>query len=85
MKLKLLYFGWVQSHIGVAGEDIEVADRLMTVAHLVDWLAQQAPGYAKALCERERLRFSRNYVYVDLSASIDDGDEIAIFPPVTGG
>ena len=33
----------------------------------------------------ENLLCARNYEYVSLEQSVDDGDEIAFFPPVTGG
>ncbi len=83
--IRLLYFAWVREHIGCAEEEVEVPPEVRTVADLCDWLAARSEGHAAALADRDRLRIAVNQDYVDWSASLSAGDEVAIFPPVTGG
>lgn len=83
MSVKILYFASLREAFGTSGESLELPAGTATVGALRDWLAGQ-PG-------RERLAVARNLrcaVNQDMAAfdtAIADGDEIAFFPPVTGG
>jgi molybdopterin synthase sulfur carrier subunit len=55
------------------------------VAGLIGWLAARGGGYAEAFAEPERLRAAVDQGFVRLDAPIAGADEIALFPPVTGG
>jgi molybdopterin synthase sulfur carrier subunit len=52
---------------------------------LIDWLTTRSPGHAEALKNRAVIRVAVNQEYVAFSHPVRAGDEIAIFPPVTGG
>jgi sulfur-carrier protein len=82
---QLLYFAWVRERIGISGEHVALPAAVTTVSDLLDWLSGRGDGYAAALAQRERIRIAVNQDYVGLSHAIQDGDEIALFPPVTGG
>ena len=82
--IRLLYFAWVRERIGLDGEDYPLAEPVHLAA-LLDALAERGGGYAPALHDRATLRFARNQAMVGADALIRPGDEIAIFPPVTGG
>jgi molybdopterin molybdotransferase len=56
-----------------------------TVAELLDWLASQGPAYETALAERQRIRVAVNQSFAEPGDAVVAGDEVAIFPPVTGG
>jgi molybdopterin converting factor subunit 1 len=66
-------------------ETVKKPAEIATVAQLLDWLAARSPGHAQALERRDVVRVAVNQTYVKLDHAVSDGDEIAIFPPVTGG
>jgi molybdopterin synthase sulfur carrier subunit len=55
------------------------------VGGLLDWLRARGGGYAEALQNLAVVRVAVNQDYVGLEHPVRDGDEVAIFPPVTGG
>jgi molybdopterin synthase sulfur carrier subunit len=83
--VKLLYFAWLRARIGHAEEDLQLPDGVSTVAGLLDWLRTRGPRYAEALCDPSVIRVAVNQDYVRGDYPVRDGDEVAIFPPVTGG
>ncbi len=55
------------------------------MAGLLDWLRSRGGGYAEALRDLSVVRVAVNQNYVGLEHPVREGDEIAVFPPVTGG
>ncbi len=83
--MKLLYFAWLRTKIGTGSEEIEPPEGVADVAGLLDWLASRGGGYADALADLSLVRVAVNQEYVALDHPVAAGDEIALFPPVTGG
>lgn len=83
--MKILWFAWLRTRVGTGAEDVEPPADVDNVAKLLDWLAARSPGHAEALAKREVVRVAVNQEYVKLDHPVKKGDEIAIFPPVTGG
>ena len=83
--MKLLYFAWLRARIGCAEEEVALPSGIRDVAGLLDWLRTRGPGYAAALADRSVVRVAVNQDYVGAEHAVHEGDEIAIFPPVTGG
>jgi len=83
--MKLRYFAWLRSKTGVGGEDIALPEGIADVEGLVAWLTARGPGYAEAFRERSAVRVAVNHDYVGFDHPVADGDEVAFFPPVTGG
>lgn len=81
MALKVLYFAGLREAIGSGGESIELPLGAATVADLRESLGQRHP----ALLTAKNLRAAVNQKMVGMDASVADGDEVAFFPPVTGG
>jgi molybdopterin synthase sulfur carrier subunit len=83
--VKLLYFAWLRARIGRAEEDVALPAEVCDVAGLLDWLRSRDGGYAEALRHLAVVRVAVNQDYVGLDHPVREGDEVAIFPPVTGG
>jgi molybdopterin converting factor subunit 1 len=83
--MKVLYFAWLRRRTGVAEETVAPPPEVATVAALLDWLAARSPGHAAALADRNVVRVAVNQDYARPETPVAPGDEIAIFPPVTGG
>ena len=83
--MQVLYFGWVRSRIGHGKEELSPPDHVETVAELIDWLKGRGDGYAQAFENAGAIRAAINQEIAPLEAEIADGDEVALFPPMTGG
>ncbi|MFN3592481.1 MAG: molybdopterin converting factor subunit 1 [Thermaurantiacus sp.] len=82
--VRLLYFAWVRERIGTGTEELEIAAP-MPIATLLDLLRPRSAGHAAALADTGRIRVALNQEFVGWDAEIGPGDELALFPPVTGG
>jgi len=83
--MKLVYFAWVREKIGTGGEELAVPDEVGTVSDLVEWLRGRGPGYAAAFADPKTVRVAVNQEYAPMDTALGADDEIAFFPPVTGG
>jgi molybdopterin synthase sulfur carrier subunit len=83
--VKILYFAWLRARIGHAEEEVALPPGIDDVAGLLTWLGSRGRNYAEALQNRAAVRIAVNRDYVGLDHPVGEGDEIAIFPPVTGG
>ena len=83
--MKILYFAWIKSKVGVGEEDVAPPASVTTVGALIDWLKERGPGYGAAFAELKVVRAAVNQEHVGLDHGIGPRDEIAFFPPVTGG
>lgn len=83
--MKILYFAWLRSKVGVPEEDVELPQGVADVAGLIDWLKGRSAGHAEAFADLKVVRCALNQEYVDPTAPVGPEDEVAFFPPVTGG
>ena len=83
--MKVLYFAWLRTRVGAAEETLTPPASVRDVRGLLDWLKTRSPGHAAALKEMSVVRVAVNQEYVTLDHPVKPEDEIAIFPPVTGG
>lgn len=83
--MKLLYFAWLRNRIGIAEEEVNPPPEVTTVEDLLDWLKSRGPGYADALARPDLVRVAVNQEFAKLEAPVSGTDEVALFPPVTGG
>jgi len=82
VSVKILYFAGLKETLGLAGETVVLPAGVASVGALRDWLA--ANGRA-ALITTKNLRCAVNQNIARLDTPVGEGDEIAFFPPVTGG
>ena len=85
MKLKILFFAGLREQLGTSGEEIELPADVSTVAALRSHLRSRGGAYEKAFADKALVRIAVNQDMVPPSARIKPGDEVAFFPPVTGG
>lgn len=85
MALQILYFAWLRERIGLAEERVEPPEAVADVAELVTWLRSRGAGYAEALADTARVRCAVNQEFANLGTAVSPGDEVAFFPPITGG
>ena len=78
-------FAWVRQRIGVAEEEVSPPAEVRDVAGLVAWLAARSPGHASAFANARSIRAAVNQEFATPEQPVKPGDEIAFFPPVTGG
>jgi sulfur-carrier protein len=83
--VKLLYFAWLRARIGQAEEEVPFPAEVRDVAGLLNWLRGRGPRYAEALRDLSVIRVAVNQDYVGFDHPVRAGDEVALFPPVTGG
>jgi molybdopterin synthase sulfur carrier subunit len=83
--VNVLYFAWVRQKIGMSDEQVELPQGIATVRALAEHLARRGGGYADAFADLTRLCAAVNREHVSFDTPVADGDEIAFFPPVTGG
>ena len=83
--MRLLYFAWLRTRIGTAEENVDPPAEVRTVAALIEWLKARGPNFAEALKNQKLVRVAVNKEYVGYDHALAPGDEVALFPPVTGG
>ena len=85
MKVKVLFFASLREQLGTSAEEIELPADVATVAALRSHLVRRGGAWEGALAEKKAVRAAINQDMAKPGAAIRAGDEIAFFPPVTGG
>jgi len=83
--VNLLYFAWVRQKIGKSEETFDLPDDIKTVHALAEHLRARGEGYGDAFADIARLRVAVNQEHVSFDTAVSPNDEVAFFPPVTGG
>lgn len=82
---RILYFASLAEELGLKSEDLELAADCRTVADLVEVLRARGTPFAEAFSGDVRILVAVNQEMSEPAAAVDDRDEVAFFPPVTGG
>jgi molybdopterin synthase sulfur carrier subunit len=83
--MRILYFAWLRERVGMGEEEVQPPEGVDTVAGLVAWLRTRSPGHAAAFAVASTVRCAVNQEFAAPDAAVAPGDEVAFFPPVTGG
>ena len=79
------YFSWIKEHTGKSEELIELPNDVTTVRELINYLNNLNDDYKKVFMKKNLIKIAVNKTYCSVETKIDNNDEIAFFPPVTGG
>ncbi|MGB7815455.1 MAG: molybdopterin converting factor subunit 1 [Methylotenera sp.] len=85
MNIKILYFARIKEAVNYSTEDIELPSDVSTVTALKNYLSQRGENWENLFNGKQIVRAAINHQLVDDMATIQAGDEVAFFPPVTGG
>ncbi|MBF0131100.1 MAG: molybdopterin converting factor subunit 1 [Magnetococcales bacterium] len=81
---RILYFAWIREKVGVAEERITLPEQVGTVGQVIQFLRDKDSPHHEALSDPS-LRVAVNQEYAQEDTPVSDRDEIAFFPPVSGG
>jgi molybdopterin synthase sulfur carrier subunit len=79
------YFSWIKEHIGQSEERIELPVNVSTIEELMLYLENLNDKYKLAFKKKDLIKIAINKSYSSIDDKINNNDEIAFFPPVTGG
>ena len=79
------YFSWIKEHIGQSEERIELPVNVSTIEELMLYLENLNDKYKLAFKKKDLIKIAINKSYSSIDDKISNNDEIAFFPPVTGG
>ena len=83
--MKILYFSWIKDKVGKSEENIDIDEEINSVNMLIKFLKQKNAIYDEVFKDISSIRVSINMETAKLDDKIKQTDEIAFFPPMTGG
>jgi molybdopterin synthase sulfur carrier subunit len=82
MNVRILYFAKASELSGTHAEELSLPDQIGSLHELLSHLVSLHPALAAAV---PRLRVARNEAFAELDERPEEGDVIALIPPVAGG
>ncbi len=83
--IRIAYFARLREAFGTDGEQCPLPAGVADVAALTQWLCGRGGAFAAELAAGRAFRVAVNLDMADAATLVRDGDEVAFFPPVTGG
>lgn len=83
--VRILYFARLREALSTSGEEIDLPESVSDVSGLMRWLASRGEVWQQEFDGCRLIRAAVNQALVANSAPLSPGDEVAFFPPVTGG
>jgi sulfur-carrier protein len=85
MKVKLFYFAKVREAIGIDREELDLGSDIKTVSDLIEVLKGRGSHWHDMFSMSTIFRMAVNQEMVEATHKISANDEVAFFPPITGG
>lgn len=85
LTIRVVYLARLREAFGAASESVTLSSDSNDVAGLLALLRGRGGAWAAELARDRSVRVAVNHAVVAADAPIRDGDEVALFPPVTGG
>jgi molybdopterin synthase sulfur carrier subunit len=85
MRIQLRYFASVRETLGKSSETLELPAGIVSIGQLRAHLRERGGAWNEALAPGRALRMAKNQAMAAEETPLADGDEVAFFPPVTGG
>jgi len=83
--IQLIYLARLREVLGTATETVDLPRDVMSVGSLLAWLRTRGGAWAQELAPGRAVRIAVNHDIARPDTQIKPGDEVALFPPVTGG
>ena len=83
--MKILYFAWVRDKIGLDSEEFNLPSEIVTAGEFIEWFKTRGDTYAEVIGASDTVKMAINQEYAGPENAISNEDEVALFPPVTGG
>ena len=83
--MKIVYFSWLKEILGISEENVRPPKNIKNIKDLIKWLGTKIIKHRKVFLKSKNIRCSVNHQIVDKNNKIKNNDEIAFFPPFTGG
>ena len=81
----VLYFAGLRESLACSREQVALSAPTATVASLIDQLRARGEKWSEAFAPGRNFRVAVNQQMAEAATPVKDSDEIAFFPPVTGG
>ena len=83
--MNILYFSWIKDKLGKTKENIAIDENINSVDELITFLKSKDETYKEVFKDISSIRVSINMETANIDDPISINDEIAFFPPMTGG
>ncbi|MDG1027033.1 MAG: molybdopterin converting factor subunit 1 [Gammaproteobacteria bacterium] len=83
--LRIQYFASIRETLGRSDEELELPAQVGSVQDLIDHLLGVNPSFQRVFSAQNMVLTAVNQTVVDLDHPISENDEVAFFPPMTGG
>ena len=85
MNIEILYFASIRECLGLGSEQLKLPEQVSEIAALIDYLAETRGVSWSNVLHQENLLIAVNQTMVKTTHMLKEGDEVAFFPPVSGG
>ena len=83
--IKIKYFARLSESLGLKSEELEYNDQISTAEDLINQLIERGEIWSIEFSGENKILLAVNQQMSERDTTVKDGDEIAFFPPVTGG